>query len=267
MSLTEKYDARILLVEDNTSNQQVALAILKKLGYRADIAANGKEALESLRSLPYDLVLMDCQMPEMDGYEAMARIRDPRSSVRNHESPVVAMTAHAMKTDREKCLAAGMNDYVSKPVKPSAVAQVLEKWLPARAGDGLPAPRADSEIETPAVAPPTVQVFDEADLVERMMGDKELAREIVDCFLLDMPKHVAALREHCKPGSVAIAARFAHSIRGAAANVSAQALSAVAGEMEMKGIAGDFDALLAQYPELEKQFHAAREAMKSMQVS
>ena len=91
---------------------------------------NGKEALESLRSIPYDLVLMDCQMPEMNGYEAAKRIRDPQSGVLNPEIPIVALTAHAMKGDREKCLAAGMNDYISKPVHPECLAAVLEKWLP-----------------------------------------------------------------------------------------------------------------------------------------
>ena len=121
---------RILIAEDNVTNQQVALAILKKLGCSADAVANGKEALASLRSIPYDLVLMDCQMPEMNGYDAAACIRNPRSGVRNPQVPIVAVTAHAMKGDREKCLAAGMNDYIAKPVQPSTLAAILDKWLP-----------------------------------------------------------------------------------------------------------------------------------------
>jgi CheY-like chemotaxis protein len=121
---------RILLAEDNITNQQVALGILKKLGLRADAVANGVEAVKSLEAFPYDLVLMDVLMPELDGLSATRIIRDPKSAVRNHHIPVIAMTAYAMKGDREKCLEAGMNDYVSKPVEPQALMDMLEKWLP-----------------------------------------------------------------------------------------------------------------------------------------
>lgn len=127
---------RILIAEDNVTNQQVALAVLKKLGCRADAVANGKEAVESLRSIPYDLVLMDCQMPEMTGYEAAAQIRDARSGVSNPGVPIIALTAHAMTGDREKCLSAGMDDYLAKPFQAATLARVLEKWLPAGKREG-----------------------------------------------------------------------------------------------------------------------------------
>ncbi|MBN1164036.1 MAG: response regulator [Candidatus Krumholzibacteriota bacterium] len=126
---SQRARGRILLVEDNITNQQVALAILKKLGYLADVASNGKEALEALESDPYDLVLMDCQMPVMDGYEATRLIRDPDSGVPDHDIPIVAMTAHVMKGDREKCLAAGMNDYIAKPVMPQVLLDKIRRYL------------------------------------------------------------------------------------------------------------------------------------------
>jgi len=121
--------ARILLAEDNTVNQIVALGILKKLGFRTDAVANGLEAIEALKSFPYDLVLMDMQMPEMDGMEATRQIRNPRTQCPNPNIPIIALTANAMQEDRDKCLEAGMNDYISKPVILMALAQVIEKWL------------------------------------------------------------------------------------------------------------------------------------------
>jgi CheY-like chemotaxis protein len=144
--------ARILLAEDNFTNRLVALGILKKLGLQTDAVTNGVEALDALQTLPYDLVLMDVQMPEMDGFEATKIIRNYESGIRNQEReepneeggdhssftlhtssfilPIIAMTAHTMKGDRERCLEAGMNDYISKPISPQALAEMLEKWLP-----------------------------------------------------------------------------------------------------------------------------------------
>jgi CheY-like chemotaxis protein len=122
--------ARILLAEDNITNQQVALAILRKFGLSADVVANGREALEALKTLPYDLVLMDVQMPEMDGLEATRRIRNPQTAIPNRSIPIIAMTAHAMQGDQEMCLEAGMNDYFTKPVSSAALAGAIEKWLP-----------------------------------------------------------------------------------------------------------------------------------------
>ncbi|MFA4945638.1 MAG: PAS domain S-box protein [Lentisphaeria bacterium] len=120
---------RILIAEDNGINQQVLLAILDKHGYRGDAVANGREAVNSLAAIPYTLVLMDCQMPEMDGYEAARLIRAPNSPVLNPDIPIIALTAHALKGDRDRCLAAGMSDYLAKPVKPADLIATLERWL------------------------------------------------------------------------------------------------------------------------------------------
>ena len=124
--------ARILLAEDNIINQKVALHLLKALGYSADVVTDGQQAVEALALINYDLVLMDCMMPNMSGFEATGIIRSQSSGVINHNVPIIAMTANAMKEDRDKCLEAGMDDYVPKPVKKEVLAAALEKWLSPR---------------------------------------------------------------------------------------------------------------------------------------
>jgi two-component system sensor histidine kinase/response regulator len=124
-----KRSVKILVVEDNVIGQRVAMGILQKLGYNADIASNGLEAIQALKDNSYNLVFMDVSMPKMDGLKATKVIRDQNSSVKNHDIPVIGLTAHAMKGDKDKCLAAGMNDYLSKPLQPHAFTMVLEKWL------------------------------------------------------------------------------------------------------------------------------------------
>jgi signal transduction histidine kinase len=122
--------ARILLAEDHIINQKVALSLLRKLGLQADVVANGLEVIQALENQPYDLVFMDVQMPKMDGFVATRLIRSPETSVRNHDVPIIAMTAHVMQGDQAKCLQSGMNDYLTKPVSLQSVADILLKWLP-----------------------------------------------------------------------------------------------------------------------------------------
>jgi CheY-like chemotaxis protein len=130
--------ARVLVVEDNIANLKVAVRMVEKLGYRADVAANGNEALRVLGEVRYDAVLMDCHMPEMDGFEATRAIRQGEPEGRH--TPVIAMTANALSGDRERCLAAGMDDYITKPIKLHVIAAVLERWLtPGRGARHLPA--------------------------------------------------------------------------------------------------------------------------------
>jgi signal transduction histidine kinase/ActR/RegA family two-component response regulator len=131
LSPAARRGARILLAEDNLINQKVSQNLLHSLGYHADLVADGLQAVRALEKVPYDLVLMDCMMPTLDGFDSTAMIRDPASAVLNHQVPVIAMTANAMKGDRERCLEAGMDDYLAKPVKKDALSLILGKWLAA----------------------------------------------------------------------------------------------------------------------------------------
>jgi two-component system sensor histidine kinase/response regulator len=254
--------ARILLAEDNTTNQQVALGILKKLGLRADAVANGAEALKALKILPYDLVLMDVQMPEMDGLEATRRVRDPRSAIPNRRIPIIAMTAHAMQGDRERCLQAGMNDYVAKPVSPRALAEALDKWLPQ--GSAATTDRAREAPEGVAcmlAQEPETLVFDRAGMMTRMMDDEDLAREILATFLEDIPQQIATLRSDLEAGNAAGAERQAHTIKGVSATVGGERLRDVAFEMEKAARVGDLSAAAGHLDELDAQFDRLKQAM------
>ena len=263
---------RILLAEDNFTNQQVALAILKKLGLSADAVANGIEAVNALQTIPYDLVLMDCQMPEMDGYEATTRIRDPKSRVRNHDVPIIAMTANAMQGDREKCLEAGMNDYIPKPVQPQTLAEVLNKWLPEEeneggrmkdeGGAGEKAGGGHKDTDDEQSQSRDAEVFDMAGMLARLMGDEDIARIVTDAFLEDIPKQIKRLKDFLAAGDAPGAELQVHSVKGAAANVGGEALREVAGEMERAGKAGDLACLRERMPELEEQFERLKQAIE-----
>jgi len=267
-----RFSGRVLVAEDNAVNQQVALGMLGKFGLRADAAANGREALHALRTLPYDLVLMDVQMPEMDGLEATRIIRKDHPSPR---IPVIAMTAGAMREDREKCVEAGMDDYVAKPVNPEELARVLEKWLPEDRGqrtedrgqrtevgsqerqdgrtgeDGRTEPETKSEKRSKAVDVPAV--FDRAALLDRCLGDEDLAREVLGMFLDDMPPRVQELRTALDAGDASAARMAAHTIKGMAANTGAEAMSSLAGEMENAARAGNLEAVRGRMGELAEQ--------------
>jgi len=128
-SKSSQYNCRVLLAEDNITNQIVAEGMLELFGCRVDLAVNGKEACQAVKDHKYDIILMDCQMPELDGYSATGKIREFEKQTGASRTPIVALTAHAMGGDRERCLAAGMDDYLSKPLHPNQLQDVLEKWL------------------------------------------------------------------------------------------------------------------------------------------
>ena len=252
---------RILLAEDNITNQQVALAILKKMGLRADVVANGTEAIMALETLPYDLVLMDLQMPEMDGVEATRHIRNSQSAASNHGIPIIAMTAHTIKGDREHCLEAGMNDYVTKPIYPHTLAEALDKWLPKDTAVSTEQAAPEPEITSSVTArEPQSLVYDRDGLMDRL-EDEGLVRMVTECFLEDMPRLIEMLRACLEAGDAPGAERQAHTIKGAAANVGGETLRKMANEMEKAGKAGDLDAVRTRMADLGSRFDQLRQAM------
>ena len=260
--LTEGFgNARILVAEDNITNQQVAVGILKKLGLRADVAADGAEAVQALETIPYDLVLMDVQMPEMDGLTATRQIRDPQSRVLNHRVPVIALTAHALRDDPQKCREAGMDDYVTKPVEVWALVAVLKKWLKPKGQGHQP---AEGEIkEIGAVSPPKedLPVFDRAALMNRVMNDQNLARVVIEGFLGDLPTQIEQLKRYAAAGDAHRVEQQAHKIKGAVAMMGGEALRAVAAEMELAGKAGNLAMVSGRMTELDVQCEALTKAL------
>ena len=213
----------ILIAEDNIVNQKVAVRQLQKLGYRADAVANGREAVEALEKVPYDVVLMDCQMPEMDGYEATAEIR--RREGQTKHTMIVAMTANALQGDREKCMAAGMDDYISKPVKPEGLAQVLQRVLAGSTDD------KDGASVAEEVSPPV----DMARLHEAM-GDELF--EIVDIYLAQMSENLEKLTAAIEAGNARELDLIAHNCAGTSANCGMVAVVRPLRELERMGRQG-----------------------------
>jgi CheY-like chemotaxis protein/HPt (histidine-containing phosphotransfer) domain-containing protein len=240
-SFPARSSARILLAEDNPVNQEVALAILGQLGYTANAVSNGALAVAALREADYDIILMDCEMPEIDGYQATRLIRDPATGLRHPRIPIIAVTAAAMPGDREKCLRAGMDDYVSKPIEPKQIAATLAKWL------------------APCETPP---VFDRPGLLQRLMGNQALAAKVLQSFVVDMPLQLDKLRRHLSDGHASDARRQAHTIKGAAANVSAESLRALALQVEQATRSTELNAAAALVPAIEHEFEKFKTAVR-----
>ena len=223
---------RLLVVDDNSINRMVVKGVLAKLGYQqVDTACDGMEAVEQVQAGAYDLILMDCQMPRLDGYEATRRLRESGVTI-----PIVAMTAHAMSGDREKCLQAGMDDYLTKPIILERLGESLDRWLG----------RAVGMAEREAAAPPSSEMVESADQLFRveafrqlMMGDDALAETILHMFVDNTPGDIVKLKEAIASEDSGAIRASAHFLKGAAANVCAPQINAVAFEIEQAGLAGN----------------------------
>jgi CheY-like chemotaxis protein/HPt (histidine-containing phosphotransfer) domain-containing protein len=216
----------VLLAEDNVVNQRLAASLLERRGHKVTIANNGREALSAVAAQPFDVVLMDVQMPEMGGFEATAAIRALQIETQATRLPIIAMTAHAMKGDRERCLDAGMDEYLTKPLDPRHLCALVEQM----AGDA-PAPEPRRE---PVTVPMRV--------LARVGGDRALLAEISRLFVDDAPRHLQSIRAALDARNGESLRRAAHGLKGAAANFEADGVVTAARTLEEIGRTGEFEA-------------------------
>jgi len=275
----DKSAIKILLVEDNHTNQLVALGLLESLGYHADAVDNGLRSLEALKEKTYDLVLMDIQMPEMDGITATRHIRSGQAGESAVLTPIIAVTAHALDGDRETCLNAGMNDYMTKPLKSRMLSAMLERWLPGdntgkpaqttsdiagavtRQEAGAPAAGQDAEPVRHDVrkSPPQnigaaeTPVFDLEGAMDRI-GNKDLLMKIVRAYLWDAPSLIASIEDAFARQDIPALARHAHSMKGASSNVGAEIVREACLALEKAGKAGDVSRVPAMIARIKNVF-------------
>ncbi len=245
---------RILVAEDNRVNQMVAVKMLEKRGYRADVVANGLEAVEALSRIPYSVVLMDVQMPEMDGYEATAEIR--RQEENGRRTPIIAMTANAMQGDRERALEAGMDDYLSKPVKPEELEAAMERWTSRDAEEGKPTtPAAPGSAGTSVTAEDSVDYSVLESLRElQEEGEPDILVELIGKFSGDAASYLETLKEAVQKGDAERVQRTAHTLRGSCDSMGATRMEALCRELEHMGRSGNLVAAPARISMLEKEF-------------
>jgi PAS domain S-box-containing protein len=245
--MAKRLPLRILLAEDNTTNQKLALRLLQQMGYRADVAGNGLEVIEALARQPYDVVLMDVQMPEMDGLEATRQIC--QRWMPNERPHIIAMTANAMQGDRELCLAAGMDDYIAKPVRVHELVEALGKCPRHQKGESV---TGTNVIDR--------KVFD--DLAASVGGDMAFLGELIDTYLNDATELLAAMRRALADGNVEEFRRAAHSLKSNSANLGAMRLSALAKELEMMAKAGALDGAADTVAGAESEYAQVKVALE-----
>jgi len=258
---------RVLLAEDNPVNQKVAVKMIESLGYRVDVAANGREALGALARAPYAAVLMDIQMPDMDGYGATAEIRRRESEAgesdrQAHRTPIIAMTANALQGDREKALEAGMDDYISKPVRPATLNAVLERWVPrngeASGADGEHADGGNDHVLPEDPIDPTVV----AGL--RELGGDDILTELVEMFLDDTKPRLATLEKAVEAGDASTVEQVAHALKGSAGYMGARLMSELAAGLQDVGASGDLSEAAERLEKLEAEFARVQLALSAL---
>ena len=264
---------RILLAEDNSVNQKVALLQLKRLGYTADCVADGAEAVEELERVPYDVVLMDCHMPVKDGYEATLEIRETEAGVKATQPDfkpiyIIAMTANAMEGDRDRCLETGMNDYVAKPVEPQALSSALQR---AMEHVGIAGHReADHESTEPDA--PEQEALDASEHLDlsvidglrelREPGEPDPVAELIDLYLADSPKRVEQMHDALESGDTKALKVAVHTLKGSSSNLGAKPLAKRCADFEKLLIKDDLDDASGRVEDISRTFAALRDILE-----
>jgi PAS domain S-box-containing protein len=241
---------RVLVVEDNTVNQKVAVAMIESLGYGAEAVGNGIEAVEACARQGYDAILMDCQMPQMDGFKATAFIRQREGLA--HHTPIIALTASVTAEDRQRCLSAGMDDYLSKPVPREALASALRKWIPTA---GTP-----PAVET-AGTPSTLSPSHPLRVLEAHAGPRALA-EVIDVFLQTIPRRLDDLRQAQARGDAESVRAVTHSLKGASAQIGARGMADLCVQIEAVVRGGDVTGLGDLLTALEADYAAVSASLR-----
>jgi len=242
-------NTRILLVEDNHVNQLVAQGILSNFNLKAEIANNGLEALYRLNlshnEKPYDLILMDCQMPEMDGYEASRSIRAGKGGEQYINIPIIAMTANAMQGDREKCISSGMSDYLTKPIDSDALLNKLNHILMQEYVSITNDVIEDEKVKTEML------IWDKAAVLQRLLGKEDLLKTVIDIFTKDIPERISEMQHAINNKDCELVCRIAHSIKGVAANLSAIEFQKIASDIESSSNDNDINKVIILFSDLK----------------
>ncbi|HLA75762.1 MAG TPA: response regulator, partial [Gammaproteobacteria bacterium] len=267
---SQYHDCIILVAEDNPVNSKLALLQLKKLGLKAEAVANGREAVLASQAANYSLILMDCNMPEMDGYQATKSIR-ASERLTGKSIPIIAMTANAMGDDRARCLACGMNDYLSKPVSIEQLKVVLGRWLPHSEG---PAPAAYAPVRA-ASSPSTVTPLNLSSIDHQVLeglhglqieGTPDVVGELIDIYLADTPLLLQSLHEAIPQGDAQALRRTAHSLKSVSANLGAKRLAALCKELEDMGRSNDLLNAAARLPQVMDEYAAVKQALHKVRA-
>jgi len=267
--------SRILVADDNETNQMVAVQMLRRLGCRSEVAANGLEVIEALKKIPFDAILMDCQMPEMDGYEATRAIRAAEAASGRHV-PIIAMTANAMRGDREKCLQAGMDDYLPKPVKLQDLDQALKRWIKKGETTGKPrrtvvggaaGPKrktagASSVVPPSEASPLDPEIFGQLREADRVGGDGFLAG-LIQKYLQEAPARILALRDAVSRADCAVVVKAAHALKGSAGALGALTMAAACSDLETLGRSESLAGAEALLVRVEKEFDLVCSALET----
>jgi PAS domain S-box-containing protein len=256
------FHARVLLAEDNSVNQIVARNMLKALGCTPDIVQNGKEALDAVRAARYDIVLMDCQMPVMDGYAASRAIREHESATGASRLPIVALTANALVGDKEQCLAAGMDDHLAKPYSREQLATMLVRWLPPELVERPAGVRANAAAQAPARETGSLD-RDALENIRSIDGDGTVLTEVIKVFLKDAPVQIAALRGALATGNSAELGSVAHGMKSASYNVGAQALGNLCQRLEQHGKSGEIGCAADLVAAIESQLETVQPLLRA----